>query len=51
MKPTKLSELIEVLEFDSDEYTTDGKIIPKRGWKGDLLLARIRWAKRNKLMR
>lgn len=49
MKPTKLSELIEVLEFDSDEYTTDGEIIPKRGWKGNLLLARIRWAKPNRL--
>lgn len=32
-----------------ESWVTDGEIIPKRGWKGDLLLARIRWAKPNQL--
>ncbi|MFM1769716.1 MAG: hypothetical protein RJA22_2245 [Verrucomicrobiota bacterium] len=26
-----------------EAWVTDGEILPKRGWKGDLLLARIRW--------
>jgi len=34
-----------------ESWVTDGEIIPKRGWKGDLLLARIRWAKPNKLVK
>lgn len=33
-----------------ESWVTDGEIIPKRGWKGDLLLARIRWAKPNTLV-
>lgn len=33
-----------------ESWVTDGEIIPKRGWKGDLLLARIRWAKPNRLV-
>ena len=33
----------------NEAWVTDGEIIPKRGWKGDLLLARIRWAKPNQL--
>ena len=32
-----------------ESWVTDGEIIPKRGWKGDLLLARIRWTKPNRL--
>ena len=31
-----------------ESWVTDGEIIPKRGWKGDLLLARIRWTMPNK---
>jgi hypothetical protein len=31
-----------------ESWITDGEIIPKRGWKGDLLLARIRWSMPNK---
>jgi hypothetical protein len=31
-----------------ESWVTDGEIIPKRGWKGDLLLARIRWSMPNK---
>ena len=31
-----------------EAWVTDGEILPKRGWKGDLLLARIRWAKPNR---
>ena len=34
----------------AESWVTDGEILPKRGWKGDLLLARIRWAKPNKLV-
>ena len=30
-----------------ESWVTDGEIIPKRGWKGDLMLARIRWTKPN----
>jgi hypothetical protein len=33
-----------------ESWVTDGEIVPKRGWKGDLLLARIRWGKPNKLV-
>jgi len=33
-----------------ESWVTDGTIIPKRGWEGELLLARIRWAKPNKLV-
>ena len=31
-----------------EAWVTDGEILPKRGWKGDLLLARLRWAKPNR---
>lgn len=33
-----------------ESWVTDGEMLPKRGWKGDLLLARIRWAKPNQLV-
>ncbi len=33
-----------------ESWVTDGEVIPKRGWQGDLLLARIRWAKPNRLV-
>jgi len=33
-----------------ESWVTDGEMLPKRGWKGDLLLARIRWEKPNKLV-
>lgn len=33
-----------------ESWVTDGEIIPKRGYRGDLLLARIRWAKPNRLV-
>jgi len=33
-----------------ESWVTDGEMLSKRGWKGDLLLARIRWAKPNKLV-
>ncbi len=33
-----------------ESWVTDGEMLPKRGWKGDLLLARIRWAKPNRLV-
>ncbi len=33
-----------------ESWVTDGEMLPKRGWKGDLLLARIRWTKPNKLV-
>ena len=34
-----------------ESWVTDGEIMPKRGWKGDLLLARIRWNQPNKLVK
>ena len=33
-----------------ESWVTDGEIIPKRGWKGDLLLSRIRWHRPNQLV-
>lgn len=30
-----------------ESWVTDGEMLPKRGYKGDLLLARIRWARPN----
>lgn len=33
-----------------ESWVTDGEIIPKRGYKGDLLLARIRWTQPNRLV-
>lgn len=33
-----------------ESWVTDGEMLPKRGWKGDLLLARIRWARPNRLV-
>lgn len=33
-----------------ESWVTDGEMLPKRGWKGDLLLARIRWTRPNKLV-
>ena len=32
-----------------ESWITDGEMLPKRGYKGDLLLSRIRWAKPNRL--
>ena len=32
-----------------ESWVTDGEMLPKRGYKGDLLLARIRWSKPNRL--
>jgi hypothetical protein len=32
-----------------ESWVTDGEMLPKRGYKGDLLLARIRWTKPNRL--
>src|SRR6185436_8139916 len=34
-----------------ESWVTDGEMLPKRGYKGDLLLSRIRWAKPNQLAR
>ena len=31
-----------------ESWVTEGEMLPKRGWKGDLLLARIRWREPNK---
>ena len=28
---------------------TDGEMLPKRGYRGDLFLSRIRWSKPNRL--
>jgi hypothetical protein len=33
-----------------ESWVTDGEMLPKRGWKGDLLMSRIRWGKPNKLV-
>lgn len=33
-----------------ESWVTDGEMLPRRGWKGDLLLARVRWGKPNKLV-
>ncbi len=33
-----------------ESWVTDGEMLPKRGWKGDLLLARIRWHRPNRLV-
>lgn len=33
-----------------ESWITDGEMLPKRGWKGDLLLSRIRWSKPNRLL-
>lgn len=32
-----------------EAWVTDGEILPRRGWKGDLLLARIRWSRPDRL--
>lgn len=32
-----------------ESWVTDGEMLPKRGYKGDLLLARIRWHRPNRL--
>lgn len=32
-----------------ESWVTDGEMLPKRGYKGDLLLARIRWSTPNRL--
>lgn len=32
-----------------ESWVTDGEMLPKRGYRGDLLLARIRWSKPNAL--
>jgi hypothetical protein len=32
-----------------ESWVTDGEMLPKRGYKGDLLLSRIRWTKPNRL--
>lgn len=34
-----------------ESWVTDGEMLPKRGYKGDLLLARIRWSTPNRLVR
>ena len=34
----------------NESWVTDGEMLPKRGYKGDLLLSRIRWAVRNRLV-
>lgn len=34
-----------------ESWVTDGEMLPKRGYKGDLLLSRIRWSKPNQLAR
>jgi hypothetical protein len=33
-----------------ESWVTDGEMLPKRGYRGDLLLARIRWSKPNRLV-
>ncbi len=38
------------VNVSSDEsWVTDGEMLPKRGYRGDLLLSRIRWSKPNRL--
>lgn len=32
-----------------ESWVTDGEMLPKRGYRGDLLLSRIRWARPNRL--
>ncbi len=32
-----------------ESWVTDGEMLPKRGYRGDLLLSRIRWTVRNRL--
>lgn len=40
------------VNISADEaWVTDREMHLKRGWKGDLLVARIRWAKPNNLAR
>jgi len=34
-----------------ESWVTDGEMIPKRGYRGDLLLSLIRWSKPNQLVR
>lgn len=34
-----------------ESWVTDGEMLPKRGYQGDLLLGRIRWAVQNRLAR
>ena len=34
----------------TESWVTDGEMLPKRGFKGDLLLARIQWSQPNKLV-
>lgn len=33
----------------NESWVTDGEMLPKRGYRGDLLLARIRWSRANEL--
>lgn len=33
----------------NESWVTDGQMVPKRNYRGDLLLCRIRWAKSNRL--
>lgn len=33
-----------------ESWVTDGEMLPKRGYRGDLLLSRIRWTEPNKLL-
>lgn len=35
----------------NESWITDGEMLPKRGYKGDLLLSRIRWTKPNDIAR
>lgn len=32
-----------------ESWVTDGEMMPKQGWRGDLLLSRIRWHQPNHL--
>ncbi len=34
-----------------ESWVTDGEMLPKHGYKGDLILARIQWARPNQLVR
>lgn len=34
----------------NESWVTDGEMLPKRGYKGDLLLSRVRWSVRNRLV-
>ena len=32
-----------------ESWVTDGEMLPKRGYRGDLLLSRLRWTRPNRL--